>query len=432
MSTSLSPETILDRLEHFGVKLGLERIRVLLKALGDPHLEVPVVLVAGTNGKGSTASLLAAMARSAGYRTGLFISPHLEVVHERISIDGQAISDAQLTHQLNLAVACAEKIQAELPTYFEAFTLAAFGHFHTAGADLAIFEVGLGGRLDATNTSEPIISLITSIDLDHQRLLGSTRAAVAGEKSGILRHGRPAFAWAHGQEVEAVLRERASLVGARLVLADETVRIEPQGEAHAVPQRATIHTPKQSYPLKVSLLGQHQLQNLALAVLAAEELQAMGFEHLDREAISAGAACCRWAGRLEWVELPDGRRVLLDAAHNPAGAATLARYLDHQKEQPVLLFGALGDKRFEEMLPPLAERSRRVVLTRPPGKRAAEPNTLLPLVGNRPAVVEPDIGRALERALEGAEVVLVCGSLYLLGEIRPLLRQRFGVPSATA
>ena len=187
MNTTLKPGAILDRLEHFGVKLGLERIGVLLTALDDPHLAVPVVLVAGTNGKGSTASLLAAMASSAGSRTGLFISPHLEVVNERISIDGRAISDEQLTRQLQIAVSRAEEIQAEPPTYFEAFTLSAFGHFRREKADLAIFEVGLGGRLDATNSSEPILSLITSIDLDHQRLLGSTRAAVAREKCGIRR-----------------------------------------------------------------------------------------------------------------------------------------------------------------------------------------------------------------------------------------------------
>lgn len=422
-------QEILDRLEHFGVKLGLERMRVLLAALDDPHLAVPVVLVAGTNGKGSTASLLASMAQAAGYRTGLFISPHLEVMNERISIDGRAISDRQLAHQLHIAVSCAEELQAEPPTYFEAFTLSAFGHFRDKKVDLAIFEVGLGGRLDATNSSEPILSLITSIDLDHQRLLGSTRAAVAGEKCGILRRDRPAFAWGQEEEVEAVFKERAAAVGARLTLAENAVRIEPRGEADAIPQKAVIHSASGvNYPLELALLGEHQLRNLALAVLAAEKLQTMGFERLDRKAIIEGTAQCRWAGRLEWVPLPDGRRVLLDAAHNAAGAAALARYLDHQKEQPTLLFGVLGDKKIPDMLPPLAKRSRRVVLTRPPGKRGVEPEDLASFVGDRPTILEADPERALELALEGSEVVLACGSLYLVGEIRPLLRKHFGVP----
>ena len=219
------------------------------------------------------------------------------------------------------------------------------------------------------------------------------------------------------------------------MLADDRVRIEPQGRPDDIPQKVVVHTPRESYPLELALLGQHQQRNLALAVLAAEELQTLQFERLDREAIRRGAARCRWAGRLEWVALPDGRRVLLDAAHNAAGAATLARYLDHLDERPVLLFGALGDKNITEMLPPLAERSQRVVLTRPPGKRGVEPETLRALTGSKATHTEADPERALDLALELAAAeqspLLICGSIYLIGEIRPLLRKKFGVPQAT-
>jgi dihydrofolate synthase/folylpolyglutamate synthase len=429
----------LGRLEHFGVKLGLERMRSLLGALGDPHLAVPSVLVAGTNGKGSTASLVASMARAAGYRAGLFISPHLEDPRERISLDGVAISDDSLAAAIETAIGEAETLGVELPTYFEAFTLSAMQYFRGAGVDLAVYEVGLGGRLDATNTTEPLISVVTSIALDHQRLLGDTLALVAGEKSGIFRSGRPAIVWGDEPEVWRVFVERAEATGARLVRAEERVEIEPLGievAASGPPlQRVALRTRRDRYRLELALAGEHQLRNLALAVLAAEELVDAGFGALGRREVVAGVGACRWPGRLEWIEPVDGPRVLLDGAHNPAGAQALCRYLDSLDLQPVLLFGVLGDKKVPEMLPPLARRSGRVILTRPPGNRAVPPGELAGWVEGTPVEVVEDSVQALERGLEGAREegvpLLICGSLYLVGELRPVLRRLYGVPAAT-
>jgi dihydrofolate synthase/folylpolyglutamate synthase len=379
------------------------------------------------------------MARAAGYRTGLFISPHLEDPRERITLDGSAISDDSLADAIEQAIQEAEALGAELPTYFEAFTLSAMLHFRGAGADLAVYEVGLGGRLDATNTTEPLVSVITSIALDHQRLLGDTPALVAGEKSGIFRSGRPAIVWGDDPEVWRVFVDRAEATGARLVRAEDNVEIEPLG-IERVPsgtpiQRAILRTRRERYELELALSGEHQLRNLALAVLAAEELAAVGFEALGRQEIAAGSAACRWPGRIEWVEPTDGLRVLLDGAHNPAGAQALCRYLEAVNLEPVLLFGVLGDKKVPEMLPPLARCSRRVILTRPPGTRAVEPGDLMAWVEGLPVEVVEDSSEALERGLERAREegvpLLICGSLYLVGELRPLLRRHYGVPAAT-
>ncbi len=436
-------EALLEPLELFGVRLGLERVRRLLAALGSPHLAVPVVLVAGTNGKGSTAALLAAMCRAAGYRVGLYTSPHLEAVTERLAVDGRPIGDRELAGHLAAILALepgnagsrrsgapeAGPRHAGPPTYFEALTVAAFLCFRAAAAEIAVMEVGLGGRLDATNVSEPVLSLVTSIARDHEEHLGTGLAAVAGEKAGILRRGAPAIAWTEDREVEAVLRDRARELGSELHLAARRVRIEPT-DGGLFPQRARLRTGDgRVYALELHLAGRHQLRNLSLAVLAAETLAERGFPRLDAAAIRAGARRCRWPGRLEDVELPGGRRVTLDGAHNPAAAAAVADWARSLPEPPDLLFGAMGDKEVAEMLPALAAVTGRLILTRPPGRRAAAPRDLASCLGGRRSVIEPDLGRALEVALDGCGGrLLVCGSIYLVGAIRGLLRRRFGVP----
>ena len=421
-------EALLRPLELFGVRLGLERVRHLLAALGSPHLAVPAVLVAGTNGKGSTAALLAAMCRAAGYRTGLYTSPHLEAVTERLAVDGRAIDDGALAGHLEEILARTDSDGP--PTYFEALTVAAFRHFLTAGVEIAVLEVGLGGRLDATNVAEPVLSLITSIARDHAEHLGAGLAAVAGEKAGILRRGAPAIAWTEDGEVEAVLRDRAREVGSELICAPQRVRMVPSAGGGGVPQRVSLRTGgDRVYDLELHLAGRHQLRNLAVAVLAAEVLAGRGWHRLDAAAIAGGARSCRWPGRLEAVDLPDGRRVILDGAHNPAAVAAVADFVRRLPEPPDLLFGAMGDKAVGEMLPALAAVTGRVVLTRPSGRRAADPRELRPLVAGRPVVIEPDPGRALDEALAGCEHgLLVCGSIYLVGEVRGILRRRFGVP----
>jgi dihydrofolate synthase / folylpolyglutamate synthase len=425
--TRNTANAILADLERFGIRLGLEGPRGLLAALGDPQVSLPAVLVAGTNGKGSTSALLAAMATAAGYRTGLYTSPHLESVEERLRLDGVAVSPERLGDLLARVVAAAGE---RPPTYFEAMTVAAFLDFAERGVDLAVLEVGMGGRLDATNLAEPRVSAIAPIGLDHTEHLGPTLAAIAREKAGVLRMGKPAVAWVEAPEAAEALAQAARETGADLRFANREVEIESIEPRGREGQRVALATPQRRYELEVALLGRHQAENLALAVATAEALANQGFPQLDADAVARGAAACRWPGRLESIDLPDGRRVLLDAAHNPDGAAALAEFLAEEGEHD-LLFGVLADKDAANMLPPLARTARRVVLTGPPSPRALAPESLAALLHDSRAeiLIEADPARALDRALENAgRELIVCGSIFLIGEIRHLLRQRFGVP----
>jgi dihydrofolate synthase / folylpolyglutamate synthase len=414
------PAPLLARLETLGIRLGLESARDLLARLGDPQLRIPTVLVAGSNGKGSTSALLAAMATAAGYRTGLYTSPHLERVEERLSLDGRLIATERLAELLERLVDIAERETGSPPTYFEALTVAAFLWLAEEQVDLAVIEVGLGGRLDATNLCQPILSLVTSISLEHQEFLGDTLAAIAREKAGVLRPGRPALAWVDDPEAAGALRDAASGVGAHLTFAPDRLRIE-SGEVEGWRgQRVRLTTSEHTHDLRIALLGEHQRRNLGLAVLAAETLAALGFPRLDAEAVAAGAAACRWPGRLETVELGGGRRLVLDAAHNSEGAEALAGFLATLGRPVDVLFGVLADKAAAAMLASLAPYTRKLVLTRPASPRAVEPEDLRSALGDRPDVlVEPDPGKALGRLLAfGGDVAVVCGSIYLIGDVR--------------
>ena len=419
----VDPASLLSRLESLGIRLGLEKTRELLSALGDPQKSLPAVLVAGTNGKGSTSALLAAMAEAAGHRTGLYTSPHLETVEERLRIDGKAIDPGRLGALLERIVGEAERVQGTPPTYFEALTVAAFLGFAEAEVDLAVLEVGMGGRLDATNLSEPILSVITPIGFDHQEFLGDTLADIAREKAGILRPGRPALAWIEDAEPAAAVRESAAFVGARLAFAQDEVEIEEIEPLGWEGQAVRLKTPVRRYYLRLALLGDHQAKNLGLAVRAAEILQ------IGPGAIAAGAAACRWPGRIEAVDLPGGRRAVLDAAHNESGAAVLAAFLERTGEPVDFLFGVLADKDYDRMIELLAPHAKRWVLTTPQNPRAKDPAELAALLPGREVVIEPDPEKALDKALAfGGRTLVACGSIYLIGEIRKGLRERFGVP----
>ena len=422
----VGPETLLSRLENLGIKLGLERSRTLLAAMGDPQRRFPAVLVAGTNGKGSTSALLAAMARAAGYRTGHYTSPHLEAVEERLQVDGRRIAPGRFSVLLAEIIALAERGTGSPPTYFEAVTLAAFRWFAEEKVDLAVIEVGLGGRLDATNLCDPILSLITPIGFDHMEYLGTTLAAIAREKAGILRSARPAVVWIEEPEAAESVREAAAEIGADLRFASREVRIEAVEAEGWTGQRVRLATPVRSYDLEIALLGAHQAKNLGLAVRAAEALAELEFDRLGPQAIAEGAAACRWPGRLEPIDLPGGRRLLLDAAHNPDGAAALAQFLAGLGRPVDLLFGVLADKDYAGMLNALSPYARTIVLTTPASPRAKNPQELAELLGDRDGViVEPDPDRALDRALGlGEETLVACGSIFLIGEVRRAVRER--------
>ena len=433
MSRSRDFEAILERLERFGVRLGLETTRRLLEALGNPQSEFPCVLVAGTNGKGSTSALLASMAAAAGYRTGLYTSPHLETVEERIRVDGSGIDRADLESAVSRVVEVADRVLGHAPTYFETLTVAACDHFARSKVDLAVLEVGLGGRLDSTNACEPILSLITDIGLEHQRYLGSSLGAIAREKAGILRRDAPAIGWLEDVEARRAVSEQARSIGAELLVGSEAVAIEAGVDAGLLGgQTMMVSTPQGRYRIATPLLGEFQCQNVALAVLAAENLAAREFPRLTCEAIVQGAGTVYWPGRMEPVPLDQESLVLLDAAHNPDAAEELRLQLDRMRRRYVLLFGALNDKDVARVLPALAGGATRVVLTEPSSPRAYPAAELLPLLGGDSVAIEPEPGRALTAALEvGCDLTVICGSVYLVGELRRELRRRFGVPAPT-
>lgn len=386
----------LDALGPQKIRPGLSRTHALLASLGRPQATFRTLLVGGTNGKGSTAAAAASILEAAGLRVGLTTSPHLVRVNERVRLLGRDVSDAALDSALSLVAAVSGE-GALRPTYFEALVVAACELFRRAGVAVGVVEVGIGGRLDATNVLEPEVSVVTNVAADHLETLGPTLEDVAREKAGIFRRGQPALTAAEGAALD-VLRGEAARVGARLV---------------EVP-------PSASWDDVSPLAGAHQRGNLALAVAAAR-----AFAPLDEATIRRGIAAVRWPGRLQTVRRPGLRPLLVDGAHNPHGAAALAAHLDASglAGRVDLVFGALGEKAVGEMFEPLAARARRVVLVAPASPRAIPADLLGPRLGR------PDLPRAASLAeaigaLEGRAdeaPILVAGSLVLAGEALALV-----------
>jgi dihydrofolate synthase/folylpolyglutamate synthase len=421
---------ILAELEPLGVRLGLDTFRRLLAALGSPERRTPAVLVAGTNGKGSTAALIASIARAAGLRVGLYTSPHLAAYHERILVAGAAIDEAVLVALLDRTLAAARDTGLPPPTVFEALTAVAFLHFADRGAELAVLEVGLGGRLDATNAVEPILSVVTRIALDHRAELGATLAAIAGEKAGVLRRGVPAVVAAQDEEAATALAARAAELGAPLHVVARESAIESAEWRGLAGHRLRLRTPRTTHDLDLPLAGEHQLANAATAVRAAELLSER-FPAIGGAAIARGVAAARWPGRLEAFALGP-TTLLLDAAHNPDGCAALARFLARLARTYDLVFGCLADKDAARMLPPLAAPAGRVVLTRPSSPRALAPAALARLAGG---AYELEVVAAPRAALASAlarhpALLVAAGSIYLVAELRAAALARGAQPLA--
>ncbi|WP_394649637.1 bifunctional folylpolyglutamate synthase/dihydrofolate synthase [uncultured Deinococcus sp.] len=397
--------------QRFGVRPGLERVHALLAALGRPQDRFRAILVGGTNGKGSTAATLASVLRAAGERTGLFTSPHLTRFSERFVVDGQELPAGQVLAALGRVRPLAETYEA---SFFEVVTALGCLLFAEAEVQTAVMEVGLGGRLDATNALDPVLSLLTNVGLDHTAILGDTVQAIAAEKAGILRAGRPALTGA-SPDLWPVLDG----AGAELWAAAREWRWEAESlgwEGHAV----EIQTPAGDLSFRTPLLGRHGAGNAALAAAAALRLG------LPAGAVREGAAGTRWPGRLE--RLPwRGGQVLLDGAHNPDGAQAVAAALADLGTGPLpLIFGAAEDKDLEGVAAALRPLASRVILTRAAlSPRAAEPHTLARLFPDLPLTLTRTPEEALGALPPGAQA-LACGSLYLVGELRPLLLGEVG------
>lgn len=422
--------------ETAAIKLGLENVTRLLTRLGRPQDSFPSIQIAGTNGKGSTAAMLESICRAARLRAGLYTSPHLVSVTERVRIGGRETTREEFARHATRVREAAEEVEREsgaLPTFFEQVTGIALTAFAAARVELAILETGLGGRLDATTAAGARQVAVTSVALDHQEYLGSTLKEIAAEKAAIIRPGVRAVVVAARQEPEAleVILRRCRECDVEPRFATDEVEVE---EAEADGRlRVSLRTTRAEYAgVRLALRGRHQLTNAAVAVALAESLAEGGF-NIAREHVIEGLETAEHAGRLEL----DARRepaVLYDGAHNPAGARALRAYLDEFAPGPVtMVFGAMRDKELGEMGRILFPAAVHLVLTEPRSPRAASVQELLRAVPVPPSsstiALAPSSRDALAVArthTEAGGLICVTGSLYLVGEVKSLLESGGG------
>jgi dihydrofolate synthase / folylpolyglutamate synthase len=387
----------LYELRLVGMKLGLENTRRLAAAAGDPQRKLRFIHVAGTNGKGSTCAMLESIYRTAGLRVGLFTSPHLVGFSERIQVNRCAISHEDVSRLTAQIRAIIDSLDSQCrPTFFEAVTVMALRYFAEQKCDLVVWETGLGGRLDATNIVTPLASVITNVQLDHQNWLGNTIAAIAAEKAGIIKPGVPVITTADDPDALAVIEETARRLGAPLTRA-----------------------PGLEEGFETSLLGEHQKTNAALAVAVARALAA---EIPAPDAvIREGLKATKWAGRMQVAEQPGGRVILLDGAHNPAGARTVAATLRGRfaGRKPALVLGAMCDKDCAGICEILAPLAARVFISPVPSERGADPQLLANLCRQAnpaaPVTICSSIGDAVAQSA-GEPFVVVTGSMHLVGD----------------
>jgi dihydrofolate synthase/folylpolyglutamate synthase len=410
----------LYRLRRFGIKLGLDVIGGLLAHLDNPHQHFRCIHVAGTNGKGSVAATLASLLTTAGYRTGLYTSPHLVRFNERIVIDGRPVDDQEVVNAYN-AVSGAP-MQGREPTFFEFATAMAFSTFHRRNVQWAVIETGMGGRLDATNIIHPEVSIITNIALEHRAYLGPTLAVIAGEKAGIIKDRVPVVIGPAQPSVLASIREAAETHQAplRRLGVDFRIRRRPDGSFDYSSPGHRWHG------LRLSLKGPHQYTNAALALAAGEEIASLAPRIVDADVVRNGLQRTRWPGRLEIVR--EHPTVILDGAHNLPAARNLGRYLCGEAgSRPVtLVVGILDDKPFRAMLRALLPCCQRVICTRPRIDRALPAERLAAEARARGAAVliRPTVAEAVKSAIDMAgpdEIICVAGSLYVVGEAKEVL-----------
>jgi len=450
-------------------KFDLAHMRVLLEAMRHPERRFPSVLIAGTNGKGSTAATLASILRASGLKTGLYTSPHLVRINERIRVNGREIGDDEFARLHGKVEGAAEKLveRGELPwhpSFFEMMTAIAFEHFAREQVEIAVLEVGMGGRLDATNVVEPRISVITDISLDHQKFLGNTVGEIAREKVGIIRSGGVVVTLPQQPEANDVIGNTILELGARGVSAVPYVPpVSPGSGDYLVPSAETLHaageellTAKHAkedakvakkyiyrYPLNVmkhqivvetTLVGRHQLRNVALAIAAAVELSKQGFDAITPQTIERGIRETQWSGRFEVMPPRLGwPEIVVDVGHNPAGAWALRSTLSERYEDRPLLFvfGAMRDKAISEMTEILFPLAERVIATRAENPRSASPEEIQQAGARTGTEIElaADTAAALEQARQWAvtrprTVIVVTGSIYLVGEAMQVLGAR--------
>jgi dihydrofolate synthase/folylpolyglutamate synthase len=436
---------LLDRLlslENFGIKLGLENITLLCEALGHPERSFVSLHVAGTNGKGSVTAMAHAALVASGLRTARYTSPHLSDITERFVVGETPVDTAAFDAVARDVLDLSDRLQAQgtlraSPTFFEATTAIAFELFRRARTEVAVIEVGLGGRFDATNVIAPAACAITTIGLDHQQHLGHSLAEIAFEKAGIIKPRTPVVAgWLPDEAMEVVRRVAREREATLHEVAHDTTVDASMDDGAA---RVTLRTPRATYgPHQLSLRGQHQIHNAALAVRLLELAQDAAVA-VSADDIGRGLTRAAWPARLERLRMRDGRHVILDAAHNAEGAATLAEYLRRwHPERPALVLGVMRDKDSAAIVEPLLPCVSHVIATEAPTPRALPASELESrlrgLLERLPAGGRPSVSRAADpldavtQALEMNRLVIVAGSIFLVGPVRERLLPRAILP----
>ncbi|MFP4356002.1 MAG: bifunctional folylpolyglutamate synthase/dihydrofolate synthase [Phycisphaerae bacterium] len=412
----------------------LDRMHRLLKGLGDPHQSIRAVHIAGTKGKGSTATMLAAMLQACGYKVGLYTSPHICDVRERVRVNDQMVTQAAMTRLINRAIPLIEEDPDDKPTFFEIFTALAFCHFVDEQTDIAVIETGLGGRLDSTNVIHPAVCGLTSISMDHMHQLGNTLTDIATEKAGILKKKTPAISVPQHPDAERVLKSTALGLDSQLKFTGKDIefsyRVESSRQVgcHARVCLTTGHSRFEHLP--VPLLGEHQAVNCGLALALLDELKAQGME-IDDQAAMNGLAQVEVPGRMEMIH--EDPRILVDGAHNAASVQALMRGIGHHipYDSMVMIFGCAADKDISGMMKQIATGADKVIFTRATGNsRAADPKELADMYeeySGKVAQVADDLVQAIRianNAVSREDMICITGSFYLVGEAKGLLQPK--------
>lgn len=417
----------LERIQKLGIKFGLDNVRTVLSRMGDPHMNYPSILVAGTNGKGSVCAMLTRILTLHGYRTGLFTSPHLIHVEERFKVGETRISEQDFCRHLTflsdiIGELMAGKKLLTPPTYFELMSLIAFAFFKEQKVDMAVLEVGMGGRFDATNVVHPSVSVITTISAEHQRFLGETLSQIAFEKAGIIRPGVPVVCGVEPGEAYDTIQKKAEECGSPFI------GVFSRKDALAVERRNDgcvfeFLRDGEYFRFAPSLRGEHQGRNAAVAITASQELN-KAWRALDTDTIIQGIESVKWEGRLE--ALSQKPLLLVDGAHNEEGVKALGKYMEEFVPHPrILVFAAMRGKKIEEMADILFPLADKVILTQFSDPRAASPEEVREkaLKHQERIVLEPEVEQALGLAIRAAGThgaVCAAGSLYLVGEVKKI------------
>lgn len=415
----------IESIEKFGIDLGLDRMRELLRRIGDPQNGLRYVHVAGTNGKGSTVAFISNILMAAGYKTGIYISPSLDRFTKRIQVDGREIDKdvlAELTQKVKDAADSMQQDGLSVPTEFEQVNAIAFLYYEHEKCDFVVLEVGLGGRMDSTNVINcPEVAVIASISFDHMQYLGNTLPEIAGEKAGIMKEGGDVVVYDQAPEVMEVFRNVAIERGCRLHVSGKpangnAIRYDLTGQYFEYESKA----------YHISLLGDYQVRNASLAITAANILQNKGYDRITDDAIRQGLANTKWEGRFELLQ--DNPKVIVDGAHNPDGIRVLCSSLKRLFPDKKIIFiaGVLADKDYKSMMEMVAPLGRVFHTITPPNNRALPAEDLADLFRSFgcEAVSHGSVEEALDSALkEAAEDDVICafGSLYYIGQIRKLI-----------